>query len=270
MDALALLCNLYGDGPATLRRLREAGCGELADVNRVSVDELAAILQSSSVAARRFQSEAALLTTRAGKSRETDAVESKRSAAAASAAITAPSVSSAMHELASSRDPAIERALAAWRAADAAAETADDCGADEFAEHDERADERDRARDRDGDRASSGEADDRSGPQWTPLRPALVDGLDAALCTRLRAAGVENAEELVTADLLDLSSVCETPLTRLMRIQGHVRRLVAAETPGLLVPHPRRADARFSPDPIAVELRERGRPESEPGSGPFA
>ncbi|MCC6406477.1 MAG: hypothetical protein IT453_04890 [Planctomycetes bacterium] len=268
MDALALLCNLYGDGPATLRRLREAGCGELADVSRVSVDELAAILQSSSVAARRFQSEAALLTTRAIEICESDAVEPKRSASAdptASAPAASEAVSSAMRELSSSRDPAIERALAAWRAADAAA---DDSGADEPVEDDERA-ERRRA-DRDGDRESSDDADERSGLQWTPLRPALVDGLDAALCTRLRAAGIENAEELVTADLLDLSSACETPLTRLMRIQGHVRRLVAAESPGLLVPHPRRGDARFSPDPIAVELRERGRPESESGSGPFA
>ncbi len=34
MDTLALLCNLHADGPATLQRLRRAGCESLAALRR--------------------------------------------------------------------------------------------------------------------------------------------------------------------------------------------------------------------------------------------
>jgi hypothetical protein len=244
MDALALLCNLYGDGPATLRRLREAGVGELADLGRASLDDLATILGGSKTAARRFQSEAALLEARAIDAGERSTDE--------------PTAVSAAH---AHREPALERALAAWRAADAAAARGEDADDSPVAGLDAELDLR---------AASAGSFEETAPQAGTPLRPELVDGLDTSTCARLRAAGVEHAEELVTADLLELSATSEIALTRLMRIQGHVRRLVLAESPGLLVPHPRRADQRFSPDPFAEEVRERRHADSDSGSGPFA
>ena len=38
MDALALLCTLHADGPATWRKLSDAGCASLADVVRHEAD----------------------------------------------------------------------------------------------------------------------------------------------------------------------------------------------------------------------------------------
>lgn len=64
MDSLALLCNLYGDGPATLRRLREAGFATPEALAALEPERLAALLGTSVRAARRFQSEARLLDAR--------------------------------------------------------------------------------------------------------------------------------------------------------------------------------------------------------------
>ncbi|MCE9595670.1 MAG: hypothetical protein K8S98_15890 [Planctomycetes bacterium] len=239
MDALALLCNLYGDGPATLRRLREAGCTELVELERLTLDDLTTILGSSPVAARRFQNEATLLAARV-----VEITEARAEEVDVSIDVGVP------------RDPAIERALAAWRAADAL-EVPEQVPEEVVARNDE-------SDEGDGSDGSDGNAV----PRATPLRPASVDGLDELTCARLRAFGVETAEDLLAADVLELAAVSECPLTRLMRFQSLIRRALVEETPGLLVPHPRRNEKRFSPDPIAAELRAQS--ESEPGAGPFA
>ncbi|MCK6448338.1 MAG: hypothetical protein L6Q99_18270 [Planctomycetes bacterium] len=269
MDALALLCNLYGDGPATLRRLRDAGCNELSDLARFSGEQLARVLDASPTAARRFRHEAELLAARG-----LDTAEAADAHLAASAVSQPACVGSAAAE--EPRSP-LERALAAWRAADDAAAAAEAGGGEDVLREDPTADEcedesREHAPTRDAvlrlasDASVPAETPVRAG---TPLRPELVEGLDAVVCTRLRQAGIEHAEELLTAELLDLSSACDVALTRLMRIQGHVRRLVAPDSTGLLVPHPRRQE-RFSPDPLAAELRERSREDADSSSGPFA
>lgn len=64
MDSLALLCNLYGDGPATLRRLRVQGVSRIEDLAQRSKDDLAAILALPPATARRFLSEASTLMQR--------------------------------------------------------------------------------------------------------------------------------------------------------------------------------------------------------------
>ena len=66
MDALALLCTLYGDGPATLERLREAGCASLAGLEELEPEELARILGLAPPAAERFLRESRLLFERIG------------------------------------------------------------------------------------------------------------------------------------------------------------------------------------------------------------
>jgi hypothetical protein len=65
MDSLALLCNLYGDGPSTLRRLRDLGCRSAFDVVERPVEDLAAMLRSSVDVARRLQRQARELAQRA-------------------------------------------------------------------------------------------------------------------------------------------------------------------------------------------------------------
>lgn len=64
MNSLALLCNLYGEGPVTLRRLREAGCRTCDDIGKLDAAELARVLRGSRAAAERFQREAGGLVGR--------------------------------------------------------------------------------------------------------------------------------------------------------------------------------------------------------------
>ncbi len=64
MDALALLCTLHADGPATLRRLRAAGCDSLAALESLPVGQLGELLQVTPAVARRLEREARALRTR--------------------------------------------------------------------------------------------------------------------------------------------------------------------------------------------------------------
>jgi hypothetical protein len=232
MDALALLCNLYGDGPATLRRLREAGCATFASLERIAPDDLAVILASSPVAARRFQREARLLLERAGEDAEGETFEETPDAT-------------------ETHDAVLERAISAWREldskSDATATATDD-------ERDPRADRR---------RAAVESAD-----RETPLRPDLFDGFDADTCAKLRVIGIESAEDLVACDGLDLASAVDLPFTRLIRFQALARRMLGIPSTTSIIPAPRAQDKRFSPDPMAGALRERE--EAESSSGPFA
>lgn len=62
MNLLALLCNLYAEGPATLRVLRRAGIRTLPNVIATSDWALAELLGGSPGTARRFAREAARLS----------------------------------------------------------------------------------------------------------------------------------------------------------------------------------------------------------------
>lgn len=64
MDALALLCTLHADGPATLRRLRAAGCDSLAALESLPVDQLGELLHVTPAVARRLEREARALRAR--------------------------------------------------------------------------------------------------------------------------------------------------------------------------------------------------------------
>jgi len=64
MDALALLCNLHADGPATLQRLRRSACDSLTALRRLDPARLASLLDWNERAAERFLREAALLCER--------------------------------------------------------------------------------------------------------------------------------------------------------------------------------------------------------------
>ena len=58
MDGLALLCNLFADGPVTLGRLRAARIASLGELERAAPERLAGWLHSSLPPARAFGEEA--------------------------------------------------------------------------------------------------------------------------------------------------------------------------------------------------------------------
>lgn len=64
MDAMALLCTLHADGPATLKRLRQSGCTTLEALATLDAERVAAILASTPASARRLQREAESLRAR--------------------------------------------------------------------------------------------------------------------------------------------------------------------------------------------------------------
>ena len=66
MEALALLCTLHADGPATLKRLRRAGCDSLYALESYDADGLAELLGLTPAAARRLGREARALDSRLG------------------------------------------------------------------------------------------------------------------------------------------------------------------------------------------------------------
>lgn len=66
MDTLALLCTLHADGPASMRRLRDAELCSMDEVLGCSVETTADVLGLSMAQARRFQREARMLSMRMG------------------------------------------------------------------------------------------------------------------------------------------------------------------------------------------------------------
>lgn len=64
MDSLALLCNLHGDGPETLRRLRRAGVSDLRSLFALGIEGVEPLLGRDRPAASRFLREARLLEQR--------------------------------------------------------------------------------------------------------------------------------------------------------------------------------------------------------------
>ena len=64
MDGLALLCNLFADGPVTLKRLRAARVESLVELERAAPESLAAWLHASVPQARAFVEEARKLVRR--------------------------------------------------------------------------------------------------------------------------------------------------------------------------------------------------------------
>lgn len=84
----------------------------------------------------------------------------------------------------------------------------------------------------------------------TPLRPGLLEGLDADACARLRRCGIDNVGELATSGALEVARASELSLTRVTRWQSVVTR-----TPGLEPTHTLQPAPRFSPTETAFFRR---------------
>lgn len=64
MDALALFCNLHGNGPQTLAALREVGCQRLQDIKTLDAETLGTILGRDVSGVTRFVRESDVLALR--------------------------------------------------------------------------------------------------------------------------------------------------------------------------------------------------------------
>lgn len=107
MDAMALLCTLHAEGPATLRKLRESGYRSLADVQSAEADAIGQIMDISAAAARRFLREADALAQR---------VEEEEPSEFGAGLATDASVGHEELSLLSQRDRnLVDRVLTRWR-----------------------------------------------------------------------------------------------------------------------------------------------------------
>ncbi len=210
MDALALLCTLYAEGPLTLARLRQADCTSIESVLAADPRVLASILVSTEATAERFQREARHLGERVGTTDTEsgivayDASPSKRVKA---------------------RPAVLDRVLAAWREHD---EHDADHGGVRRSEIDETASEREEIL-QPAIPARAMNPGLRREPQTSrTLAAGAVDGLDAESATALALAGVGDLRALALCDTLVIARTSGLSWSSLNRL-----RALAARVPGV-------------------------------------
>jgi hypothetical protein len=255
MDALALLCNLHADGPASLEKLRRGGRRTIEALCAAEVPEIAELLGVSLPAAKRLQREArhlaerlpeGLLEREAGVDRAPRATPVAEGGERAEPQAAGPDEHEReldRHEQAS-KPGVVEAVLEVWRSRDAA-DPPEPLPAEGLAELTLRPQPR------------------PGGQCGTPLSVALVDGLTAERTAALARVGCTLLETLADADPLALSrpGAGGLPVTVALRLQYLARRLLAARAaPGQRPAAPRNP---FQGPPRASE------PSLEAG-GPFA
>ncbi|HTF87512.1 MAG TPA: hypothetical protein VK843_03825 [Planctomycetota bacterium] len=255
MDALALLCNLYGDGPATLKRLRVNGVLRIEDLSARPIAELVKILALPPATARRFQKEALALGKRVLDPEEPVLAQ------------PAPRVARrAVHQVVHGREAILDAASRRW---------------DEL-ERASLAPERNPPRKLD------------ESPALELATPLEAAELDRATHRALEAAGVDSLEQLVAFDSELLAHTAALGISQVLYAQGLARRRMrGSDVPApaasdfsesedlavhILQP-PLRHQARFSPserppaeflsDAAAVMPHGDARAPDE-GAGPFA
>lgn len=254
MEDLALLCTLHADGPATLRRLRRAGCETLAELESYDPHELAGILCVAPAVARRLGREARTLSRRLGVGVFEDREEAPESAVDAPLDSVADTIgaSAALDR----RDRAIlGKVLERWSREPGA--------------------ERRELR---PERRSGGDRTPPSPPAGPPPRPAIpagsVDGLDPRLSERLAALGIGDLSALAAAEPLALARDLGLPFAQVRRLQ-FLARASAPRATGRTVGG--RAEAEGTGEAAAEALRvspvdedgEAVPPEPLPQGAPF-
>jgi hypothetical protein len=204
MDALALLCTIHADGPATLTRLRSAGIATLAQVAATDAVQLAALLRCAVAQARRFQREAGGLGERLESDTPTVAVVSKKQDKRP-APKAAPKASVGPKKL--------EEVLARWRSLDSTAVTiVPPAPAAVAAVH---------------------EANAPVG-----LEAGCVDGLDLTAVEVLAQHGVTTLAVLAACDAVHIGTASGLGYTRVHRWRALAQRAMAA-APRLSLAEPR-------------------------------
>ena len=249
MDALALLCNLYGDGPATLKRLRVGGVLRIEDLSARPAGELATLLALTPATARRFLKEASALRLRVHDGAEVgEKIDLPRPA------VRLP------REVVRGKEAILDAAARRW-------------------------DELERTPNAAPEREATPLAP-KPAPRATPLASCEFD---RATQGALEGAGVASLEALLAMDSETLALAAELGLSQVLFAQGLARRKLRDMSPpeaslneelAVRVLHPpRRTNARFSPSdrPPAEWLsagsdmlaRDKAQATDE-GAGPFA
>jgi len=202
MDALALLCTLHADGPATWRRLRDHGCQSLPELARFEPAELSEIIGGTIASAKRFLREARHLGERSGSGW----LEREEPLVAAPVSISPPAAAPELTEeaLLPVRDQEIlDNVLRAWREEDTKQ------FADEVPE---------------AQPAPQAQPVAHSGQH--ALEPNLVDGLSELVCERLHLEDVHTLEQLLAADLGALALRSGLGYSRLYRWRSLAERFL--------------------------------------------
>ena len=244
MDALALLCTLHADGPATLKRLRARGYSSLVNLIERSATDLSADLNVEPAFARRLLREAKLLAVRVGaeglEAEEAPPIASVPEVeevltGASSDAVTRPSIPIAappVSENASTLDEAdmslVERIVAApkW-------ESSTDAVPPELepaAEHEpvlEPAAEPEPV----VESVAEPSAEPIAEPEPCALEAASLPGLDADLIFDLKASGISTLAELAEADSLHLTRALGVTFAQARRLGFLARRASVADVP---------------------------------------
>lgn len=266
MQALALLCTLHADGPATLRRLHRAGCTSLQRLGAYEPDELAAILEVPPAVARRLGREASSLADRLDLRGFGDREEAPEIAAPAGS-FEAPAGATGSPVLDRADRAVLGRVLDRWRTGTpglglAESEAAGVTPAEQaFLEASPEAREgtpasvdvpQDAPEEAPG--AAPREWDEPRASDVAPEVPPMarlearaIDGLDEALCLRLAEIGIADLAGLVAAEPLALSRELDLAYARVRRLQFLAKRVApestAPEPASVSTPQPESAAA---------------------------
>ena len=293
MDSLALLCNLHGDGPATLAGLRELDCFELFEVLALTPGSLVQLFDGNERIAKRFAREAVFLADRLGElpaAREVP-VETQRFALEPMDDVSPGPDVEEFTPWPGDTEPELLTpfpALSKGGPESAAALGIEPLPAPELPKE-----------------TSAFQAEVANGPVvkavlelWSRLdsretQPASppsfglveagLEGLTDELAQTLTDAGIQSLSDLLEANVLDLSSATNIPYTKLAHLQFLGRKQLSPEQRGELTPYDRLGElvpeqpvpraARASSAPVTSESKAAPIPEplGEDGpAGPFA
>ncbi|MDP6538064.1 MAG: helix-hairpin-helix domain-containing protein [Planctomycetota bacterium] len=256
---MALLCTLHADGPASLRRLREAGCTTFEDLAALEPERAAEVLAVSPSAARRLLRTAEDLRERVGEEiLEREEVLHPATAASGPAEVAA-GTAPAEEPCAGLGAPRTMEEPAAWGAGIPASPAEAGPGAAPAPVGDRALVERvlDRWRESDARiEEPAGPVAEAFAAAFEPasdLCPGVIDGLDEAQRGVLLEAGYSTLQDVAEGDATEIARTCGIGFSQVMRIQFLARRALAA-----------REEARESSD----ELIPTPPPEStDPGPG---
>ena len=260
MDALALLCTLHADGPATLVRLRAAGSTTIEHVMEMDGLTLGVLLRSSQIAAGRFQREARALGERLTVEASVEApVEASKTPTAMEGLPFETRSSPAPHPATPHRPNSMDEVLAAWRAHDAL-DAATRAAAPE-------------------PRVASPSASASTPPPSIPV--ASIDGLTSDTSLALARVGVRDLPALAACDPLQLARHSSLSYSKLVRLRALARRAAQSPFPSTTHPAPASSATKLSPterpltSPAPVLRPDRDfilepQSNSESAGGPFA
>lgn len=287
MNALALLCNLHGEGPLTLRRLRRAGIRRIEHVQGLDETRLGEIVAFDPGRTERFLREAALLRERVGldddlgevdlllprpKGELLASLETEAHGAFFGSDTRNPFEPASGPEASGQSFDADESAAAALdpRLTSCAAtrEPGDDGDGGDGTRPGAKTDERPA----DSTRGSGAEAAAERTPllaaEGTRLTERLaLPGLDAALCRRLVTVGILTLEALVEHTGPGLARRLGIPYPELLALSYHARHYdgdVLHPTPP-----PPRTDRDVGAPPASAPVLPRAFPSTTDVSGPF-